>query len=59
MYTTEQLITYLIGTLETIPVTGTDNMSKMIGCVEALKEIKKNLNKPDEPEEVGEEINAE
>ena len=54
MYTEAELIDYLISTLNTVSVTGTANMSKILGCVEALKEIKKNLNKPDEPKEDGE-----
>jgi hypothetical protein len=58
MYTEEELIDYIISSLNTVSVIGTANMSKILGCVEALKEIKKNLNNPDKPKEDGE-VNAE
>lgn len=43
-----EIITYIIRTLETIEVKGSDNMSKMLGCIAALKDIQEKAMKEKE-----------
>lgn len=52
MHSNEQLINAVIVTLETIPVSGSDNMKKMLGSIEALKQLKDNLQGGEETSEV-------
>ena len=49
-----EIITYIIRTLETIEVKGSDNMSKMLGCIAALKDMQERSKK--EQEEITPEV---
>lgn len=51
MYTAEQIIDYIVSTLDSIEVKGTANMYKIIGCVEALKELRKGISAKEETDQ--------
>lgn len=52
MHSNEEIINAVLATLETIPVNGSDNLRKMLGSIEALKQLKDNLQGGEETSEV-------
>lgn len=56
MFSANEIVDYVIATLDDISISGANNMRKLLGCIEALKEMKRVLEKGEEakaPEEEG------
>lgn len=54
----ETTMNNVIATLNTIPVVGTENMRRMVGCVDALVMLTNALQASTEPSKVGEGVDG-